>query len=125
MEELKVNLSKPQGSGEGDVTINFHGSSQFFLDNVVVGGGAQPAHEINLTFSSAGYLTWVATADIDFANTDGVTAYQITEATSQKITMEEVDKVPAGAAVMLKGSGTVELKRTTGVAALSNNMATV
>ena len=110
-----------RGSGEGDVTINFHGSSQFFLDNVVVGGGAQPAHEINLTFSSAGYLTWVATADIDFANTDGVTAYQITEATSQKITMEEVDKVPAGAAVMLKGSGTVELKRTTGVAALSNN----
>ena len=110
-----------RGSGEGDVTINFHGSSQFFLDNVVVGGGAQPAHEINLTFSSAGYLTWVATADIDFANTDGVTAYKITEATPKKITMEEVDKVPAGAAVMLKGSGTVELKRTTGVAALSNN----
>lgn len=108
-------------TGSGEVTVNFHGSSQFFLDNVVVGGGAQPAHEINLTFSSAGYLTWVATADIDFSLTADVTAYQITEATSQKITMEEVDKVPAGAAVMLKGSGTVELKRTTGVAALSNN----
>lgn len=108
-------------TGDGDVTVNFHGDSQFFLDNVVVGGGAQPAHEINLTFSSAGYLTWVATADIDFSLTADVTAYQITEATSQKITMEEVDKVPAGAAVMLKGSGTVELKRTTGVAALSNN----
>ena len=110
------------GSGEGDVTINFHGSSQFFLDNVVVGGGAQPAHEINLTFSSAGYLTWVATANIDFSQTEGVTAYQITEATSKKITMEEVDKVPAGAAVMLKGSGTKTLKRTTEeVADLSDN----
>ena len=109
------------GIGE-EVTIEFKGSyTCFFLDNVVVGGGAQPAHEINLTFSSAGYLTWVATADIDFSLTADVTAYQITEATSQKITMEEVDKVPAGAAVMLKGSGTVELKRTTGVAALSNN----
>ncbi len=108
------------GTGE-NVTITFSGDARFFLDNVVVGGGAQPAHEINLTFSSAGYLTWVATADIDFSLTADVTAYQITEATSQKITMEEVDKVPAGAAVMLKGSGTVELKRTTGVAALSNN----
>lgn len=111
------------GSGEGDVTINFHGSSQFFLDNVVVGGGAQPAHEINLKFSSAGYLTWVATADIDFSQTEGVTAYQITEATPQGITAEEVDKVPAGAAVMLKGPGTVtvQLKRTSDVADLTNN----
>lgn len=107
-----------------EVTITFSGAGsydRFFLDNVVVGGGAQPAHEINLTFSSAGYLTWVATADIDFSQTPGVTAYQITEATTQKITAEEVDKVPEGAAVMLKGSGTVQLKRTSDVAALANN----
>jgi len=79
-------------------------------------------HEINLTFSSAGYLTWVATADIDFSQTEGVTAYKITEATSKKITMVEVDKVPKGAAVMLKGSGTKTLKRTTEeVADLSDN----
>lgn len=107
-----------------EVTITFSGDggyNRFFLDNVVVGGGAQPAHEINLTFSSAGYLTWVATADIDFAQTEGVTAYKITEATSKKITMEEVNQVPAGAAVMLKGSGTVTLTRTTGVEPLSDN----
>lgn len=109
-------------TGSGDVTINFHGSSQFFLDNVVVGTSAQPAHEINLTFSSAGYLTWVATADIDFSQTEGVTAYKITEATSKKITMVEVDKVPTGAAVMLKGSGTVTLTRTTGVEAFTDNV---
>ncbi len=108
------------GTGES-VTIQFSGTARFFLDNVVVGGGAQPAHEINLTFSSAGYLTWVATADIDFAQTEGVTAYKITEATSKKITMEEVNQVPAGAAVMLKGSGTVTLTRTTGVEPLSDN----
>lgn len=107
--------------GNGDVRITIEANRRVFIDNFVVGGGAQPAHEINLTFSSAGYLTWVATADIDFSQTEGVTAYQITEATTQKITAEEVDKVPAGAAVMLKGSGTVQLKRTSDVAALANN----
>ncbi len=91
---------------------------RYFLDNVVVGGGA---HEINLKFSSAGYLTWVATADIDFAKTAGVTAYKITEATPKKITMVEVEKVKAGEAVMLKGSGTVQLTRTTGAEAFTDN----
>ena len=108
-------------TGSGEVTVNFHGSSQFFLDNVVVGGGAQPAHEINLTFSSAGYLTWVATADIDFSQTEGVTAYQITEATPQGITAEEVQKAPKDAALLLKGSGIVQLTRTSDVAPLQNN----
>jgi len=108
-------------TGTGDVTINFHGSAQFFLDNVVVGGGAQPAHEIHLKFSSAGYLTWVATADIDFAQTTGVTAYKITEATPKKITMVEVEKVKAGEAVMLKGSDTKQLTRTTGAEAFTDN----
>lgn len=108
------------GTGEG-VTIQFGGTARFFLDNVVVGGGAQPAHEINLTFSSAGYLTWVATADIDFTQTTGVTAYKITEATPKKITMVEVDKVAKGEAVMLKGSDTVQLKRTTGAEAFTDN----
>lgn len=78
-------------------------------------------HEINLTFGAAGYLTWVATADIDFSQTDGVTAYQITGATAEKVTAEEVAGVPQGAAVLLKGNGTVTLKRTTGVAPLAGN----
>lgn len=108
------------GTGEG-VTIQFGGTARFFLDNVVVGGGAQPAHEINLKFSSAGYLTWVATADIDFTQTTGVTAYKITEATPKKITMVEVDKVAKGEAVMLKGSDTVQLKRTTGAETFTDN----
>lgn len=106
------------------VTITFSGEGsydRFFLDNVVVGGGSQPEHEINLTFSSAGYLTWVATADIDFSQTEGVTAYQITEATPQGITVEEVQKAPKDAALLLKGSGTVQLKRTSDVADLTNN----
>ena len=106
------------------VQITFSGGggiNRFFLDKVVVGGGAQPAHEINLTFSSAGYLTWVATADIDFTQTTGVTAYKITEATPKKITMVEVDKVKTGEAVMLKGSGTVQLTRTTDAEAFTDN----
>lgn len=107
-----------------EVTITFSGEGsydRFFLDNVVVGGGAQPAHEINLTFSSAGYLTWVATADIDFEATERVTAYQITEATPQGITAEEVKKARKGAALLLKGSGKVQLTRTSDVAPLQNN----
>lgn len=108
--------------GNGKVRIKLEATRRIFIDNFIVGGGAQPAHEINLTFSSAGYLTWVATADIDFSQTEGVTAYQITEATPKKITMVEVDKVPKGAAVMLKGSDTKTLKRTTEeVADLSDN----
>ena len=104
---------------EKKVKVNFAGSNTcFFLDNVVVGGGS---HDISLKFSDAGYLTWVATADIDFAQTDGVTAYKITEATPKKITMVEVDKVAKGEAVMLKGSDTVQLKRTTGVEAFTDN----
>lgn len=108
--------------GNGNVKISITSKNwRSFIDNFVVGGGAQPAHEINLKFSSAGYLTWVATADIDFAQTEGVTAYKITEATPKKITMVEVDKVAKGEAVMLKGSDTVQLKRTTGAEAFTDN----
>lgn len=107
--------------GNGNVRIKIEATSRVFIDNFIVGGGAQPAHEINLTFSSAGYLTWVATADIDFDQTADVTAYQITEATPQGITAEEVKKAPKGAALLLKGTGTVELKRTSGVASLNGN----
>ena len=108
--------------GNGNVKISITSKTwRSFIDNVVVGGGAQPAHEINLTFSSAGYLTWVATADIDFDQTADVTAYQITEATPQGITAEEVKKAPKGAALLLKGSGKVQLTRTSDVAPLQNN----
>ena len=108
--------------GKGNVKISITSKNwRSFIDNFVVGGGAQPAHEINLTFSSAGYLTWVATADIDFSQTADVTAYKITEATPKKITMVEVDKVKKGEAVMLKGSGTVQLIRTTGAEAFTDN----
>ena len=108
--------------GNGNVKISITSKTwRSFIDNVVVGGGAQPAHEINLTFSSAGYLTWVATADIDFAQTEGVTAYKITEATPKKITMVEVNKVKTGEAVMLQGSGTVKLTRTTGAETFTDN----
>lgn len=107
--------------GNGNVRIKIEATSRVFIDNFIVGGSAQPAHEINLKFSSAGYLTWMATADIDFEATERVTAYQITEATPQGITAEEVKKAPKGAALLLKGSGTVQLKRTSGVAPLQNN----
>ncbi|MDD7319066.1 MAG: Ig-like domain-containing protein, partial [Prevotella sp.] len=51
-------------------------------------------HAVKLSFGSAGYLTWVATDNIDFENTEGVTAYQITDATAAGITAQEVAKVP-------------------------------
>ena len=107
--------------GNGNVRIKIEATRRVFIDNFIVDGSAQPAHEINLTFGSTGYLTWVATADIDFSQTEGVTAYQITEATPQGITAEEVQEAPKGAALLLKGTGTVELKRTSGVASLNGN----
>lgn len=79
------------------------------------------SHLVNLTFGETGYLTWVATDDIDFANTNGVKAYQIKEATEERIVAEEVNAVPKGAAVLLKGNGTVTLTRTTGVEPLTDN----
>ena len=79
------------------------------------------SHLVNLTFGETGYLTWVATDDIDFANTNGVKAYQIKEATEERIVAEEVNVVPKGAAVLLKGNGTVTLTRTTGVEPLTDN----
>lgn len=79
------------------------------------------SHHVNLTFGETGYLTWVATDDIDFANTNGVKAYQIKEATEERIVAEEVNAVPKGAAVLLKGNGTVTLTRTTGVEPLTDN----
>ena len=112
------------GSGN-DAKITFAGNgtsyNRFFLDNVVVGGGSVPAREINLTFGSAGYLTWVATADINISQTEGVKAYQITEATAEGIKMQEVSQVPKGEAVLLEGSGTVQLKRMESAAALPGN----
>ena len=107
--------------GNGNVRIKIEATRRVFIDNFIVGGSAQPAHEINLTFGSTGYLTWVATADIDFDQTADVTAYQITEATPQGITAEEVKKAPKGAALLLKGTGTVKLERTSGVASLNGN----
>ncbi|MGP1464689.1 MAG: hypothetical protein ACTTKJ_03600 [Prevotella koreensis] len=79
------------------------------------------SHPVNLTFGETGYLTWVATDDIDFANTNGVKAYQIKEATKERIVAEEVNAVPKGAAVLLKGNGTVTLTHTTGVEPLTDN----
>lgn len=79
------------------------------------------SHLVNLTFGETGYLTWAATDDIDFANTNGVKAYQIKEATEERIVAEEVNAVPKGAAVLLKGNGTVTLTRTTGVEPLTDN----
>jgi len=79
------------------------------------------SHPVNLMFGETGYLTWVATDDIDFANTNGVKAYQIKEATEERIVAEEVNAVPKGAAVLLKGNGTVTLTRTTGVEPLTDN----
>ncbi|MDD7317444.1 MAG: hypothetical protein SOZ80_00345, partial [Prevotella sp.] len=82
-------------TGNSDkVKVLIEGTKRFFLDNFKVGNPAIPACEINLSFGSAGYLTWVATDNIDFENTEGVTAYQITDATAAGITAQEVAKVP-------------------------------
>lgn len=58
--------------------------------------------EVSIT--DAEYTAYVTTFDVDFAKTEGVTAYKVTEATTAGVVLEEIEKVPAGEAVILNGS---------------------
>ena len=49
------------------------------------------------------YTTYVAPYALDFSGVDGLTAYVVT-AVGESVTIESVDKVPAGTGVILKGT---------------------
>ena len=63
---------------------------------------------ITVTIGGAGYTTYVAPVAVQFPTT--VTAFIVTGATGTAVTMDAVTAVPAGTAVVVKGSaGTYEL----------------
>ena len=57
-----------------------------------------------LAVSAAGYKAYNTTMDTDFSETEGLTAFVVTEASATNITLTEVDAVPAGTPVILKGA---------------------
>ena len=75
-------------------------------------------YEVEIT--SAGWATYVPSVDVNF-NASGVTAYTA-KVNGAYVDLTEVNAVPAGTPVVLKGdAGTHELTKTSGVAAVEGN----
>ena len=57
------------------------------------------------TIASSGYSTLASACGLDFSDVDGLTAYVVTEITSDAVKLEKVNEVPANTGVILKGTG--------------------
>ena len=89
--------------------------------NVVSASTVRLDEPITVTVGSAGYATFVAPVAVQFP-TD-VTAFIVTGATGTAVTMEEVTAVPAGTAVVVKGSAdTYELTLATSTDDVTSNL---
>ena len=78
--------------------------------------------EVNIT--DAEYTAYVTEFDMDFRETEGLTAYKVTKATTDWATLEEIEQAEAGTAVILHGeAGTYTLQETaTEAVAHSDNL---
>lgn len=66
-----------------------------------------------VTITDTEYTAYATTFDVDFTQTDGLTAYKVSHATTSYVTLEEITSAPAGTAVILYGeAGTYELLET-------------
>lgn len=75
---------------------------------------------VNVEITAAGWATYVPSVDVNF-NASGVTAYTA-KVNGAYVDLTEVNAVPAGTPVVLKGDeGTHELTKTSGVAAVEGN----
>lgn len=81
----------------------------------------QAAESFDVTIGSSGYKTLVSTADFETPN--GVTAYIVTNSTTENITLTTIDKVKAGTPVILEGTpGNVTLTVVENAAAAEGNL---
>ena len=81
----------------------------------------QVAESFDVTIGSSGYKTLVSTADFETPN--GVTAYIVTNSTTENITLTTIDKVKAGTPVILEGTpGNVTLTVVENAAAAEGNL---
>lgn len=58
----------------------------------------------SITVSAAGYRTYCSENALDFSAVEGLTAYKATISSDNKVSFTEVEKVPAGEGVLLKGA---------------------
>lgn len=61
-----------------------------------------------ITTNENGVASYVTTSALDFSNVEGLKAYLATEVTSSDITLVEATKVPAGTALVVKGTASSE-----------------
>ena len=57
----------------------------------------------NVTITDAEYTAYVTIFDTDFTQTEGITAYKVTDATTAGATLESIDNAPKSTAVILNG----------------------
>ena len=58
----------------------------------------------NVTITEARYTAYVTMFDTDFSQTEGLTAYKVTDATAESVTLQEITSAPKGTAVVLRGN---------------------
>ena len=66
-------------------------------------GDAEEISSVEATVGEAGWATYIAPYALDFSGVDGLTAYTAT-VSENTVTLTEVDNVPAGTGVVLKGA---------------------
>ncbi len=100
----------------------YYSGTQAAVDDIVL--TTRPAPEVStipVTITAAGYATFVPEANVSIPAS--LKAFKVTGATSTSVTMEEVTAVPAGSAVVLKGTaGTYDLTVVESADALSGNL---
>lgn len=87
-------------------------------------GGALSLYKMvseSISITAAGYATYCSTNALDFTNIEGLTAYKATVADKQ-VSFTEVNQVPAGEGVLLKGTdGTYTIPVLTHAKAIEND----
>lgn len=103
-----------EGNGTKSLTYTYDGDAQTI--DIVIGESSQYLKSISVTYpstvtsetatiTSAGYATYVTKNNVDFSQTEGLTAYKAKyDATAQTITLTKITEAPAKTAVVLKGA---------------------
>ena len=91
--------------------IIFHDGTGTQTDNLVFENGGYynvkgllyTVTQPKVTISAAGYATFSFAQPIDFARTEGLTAYIVNDNNGERATLQQVSMVPANTGVVLKG----------------------
>ncbi|MBQ6682124.1 MAG: Ig-like domain-containing protein [Prevotella sp.] len=83
-----------------------------------------PVSTVTVTITAAGAASFSCDKALDFSQVEGITAYKATSKSDSYVHLDEVEQVPAGAGVIVKGAeGTYQVPVATGdVAELEGNL---